>query len=112
MGFTNRWCCSLPPGCRQALEQVGLQVVEVAAANPVVSEGAPIPGYHRQRPASAALTALEVALCTWPGLVDAGEHLLAVAQHREHRPTSGERIEVYLRNRPLTPEQDRSIMSA
>ena len=29
--------------------------------------------------AAAALTALELALCNRPGLVDTGEHLLAVA---------------------------------
>jgi len=66
-------------GLRQALKQVKLQVVELAAANPVVSEGAQIPRITASSQATAALTALEVALCNWPGLVDAGEHLLAVA---------------------------------
>ena len=69
-------------GLRQALEQVGLQVVEMAAANPVVSEGAQIPRITASAQASAALTALEVALCNRPGLVDTGEHLLAVAFKR------------------------------
>jgi 2-polyprenyl-3-methyl-5-hydroxy-6-metoxy-1,4-benzoquinol methylase len=66
-------------GFRQALERAGLRVVEMAAANPVVSEGAQIPHIMASAPAAAALTALEVALCTRPGLVDTGEHLLAVA---------------------------------
>ncbi len=66
-------------GLRQALELVNLQVVELAAANPVVSEGAQIPRITASSQATAALTALEAALCNWPGLVDAGEHLLAVA---------------------------------
>lgn len=69
-------------GLRQALGRVGLQAVEMAAANPVVSEGAQIPRITASTQASAALTALEVALCNWPGLVDAGEHLLAVAFKR------------------------------
>jgi hypothetical protein len=54
-------------------------VVEMAAANPVVSEGLPIPRITDSAQASAALTTLEVALCNKPGLVDSGEHLLAVA---------------------------------
>jgi len=66
-------------GLKQALEQVGFKVVEMAAANPVVSEATPIPRITASPEASAALTALELALCTSPGLVDAGEHLLAVA---------------------------------
>jgi hypothetical protein len=61
------------------LEQIGLRVVELAAANPVVSEGAQIPRIVASTQATAALTALEVVLCNRPGLVDAGEHLLAVA---------------------------------
>lgn len=67
-------------GLRQALEQVGLQVIEMAAANPVVSEGAQIPRITANVQAAKALTALELALCSWPGLVDTGEHLLAVTK--------------------------------
>ena len=66
-------------GLRKALEKAGLQVVVMAAANPVVSEGAQIPGIESSAQAAAALTALELVLCTQPGLVDTGEHLLAVA---------------------------------
>jgi len=64
---------------RQALERVGLRVIEMAAANPVVSEAAQIPKITGSADAAAALTALEVALCSRPGLVDTGEHLLVVA---------------------------------
>jgi SAM-dependent methyltransferase len=70
-------------GLRQALGRVGLEVVEMAAANPVVSEGAQIPRITASTRAAAALTALEVALCNRPGLVDTGEHLLAVAVEKE-----------------------------
>jgi hypothetical protein len=54
-------------------------VIEMAAANPVVSERVQIPRITASAQASAALTALEVAICNKPGLVDTGEHLLAVA---------------------------------
>ena len=69
-------------GLRQALELVGLQVLEMAAANPLVSEAAPIPRIAASEKASAELTALELALCGLPGLVDTGEHLLAVAEKK------------------------------
>jgi len=66
-------------GLRQALERVGLRVIEMAAANPVVSEMAQVPRITASAQAGAALTALELALCNRTGLVDTGEHLLAVA---------------------------------
>ena len=66
-------------GLRKVLEQMGLQVIVMAAANPMVSEGAQIPQITANPQAAEALTALELALCTCPGLVDTGEHLLAVA---------------------------------
>jgi 2-polyprenyl-3-methyl-5-hydroxy-6-metoxy-1,4-benzoquinol methylase len=66
-------------GLQQALEQAGLKVVKMAAVNPVVSEGAQIPRISDNPQAAAALTTLEVAICSSPGLVDSGEHLLAVA---------------------------------
>jgi hypothetical protein len=46
----------------------------------VVSEGAQIPQITANAQAAEALSALELALCSWPGLVDSGEHLLAVAK--------------------------------
>ena len=67
-------------GLRQALETAGLQVIEMAAANPFVSEPAQIPRIAASPQAIDALTELELALCTKPGLVDSGEHLLAVAR--------------------------------
>jgi ubiquinone/menaquinone biosynthesis C-methylase UbiE len=67
-------------GMRKTLEQIGFQVVEMAAANPMVSEAARIPRIADSAQAAAALSTLEVALCSQPGLVDTGEHLLVVAQ--------------------------------
>jgi SAM-dependent methyltransferase len=69
-------------GLRQALEQVGLEVIEMAAVNPVVSEAAQIPRITASEQAAATLTELELALCNQPGLVDTGEHLLAVSDKR------------------------------
>jgi SAM-dependent methyltransferase len=77
--FRQPWVLFTSDGLRQALEKAGLQVVVMAAANPVVSEGAQIPKIASNPAAAEALTALELALCAYPGLVDAGEHLLAVA---------------------------------
>ena len=77
--YVTLWLLSLET--RQARQlTAGLQVLAKANANPVVSESVQIPRIAASPQASAALTALEVASCTWPGLVDAGEHLLAVAQ--------------------------------
>jgi 2-polyprenyl-3-methyl-5-hydroxy-6-metoxy-1,4-benzoquinol methylase len=66
-------------GLKRILEQVGLQVVEMAAAAPVVSQATPIPRISGSEQASAALAELEMVLCNKPGLIDSGEHLLAVA---------------------------------
>jgi len=66
-------------GLRKALAQVGLGVVDMAAASPLVSYAEQIPRIAADPQASAELTALEVALCNRPGLIDGGEHLLAVA---------------------------------
>ena len=67
-------------GLRRALAQTGFRVVEMAAANPLVPEGARIPLISASEQGAAALTDLEVALCNCPGLVDTGEHLLAIAE--------------------------------
>lgn len=66
-------------GFCQALEKAGYRVEILAAANPIVSEPANIPQISASDRASASLTELELALCTCPGLVDSGEHLIAVA---------------------------------
>lgn len=71
--FTSR-------GLQNALEKEGLRVVEMAAVNPIVSEASKIPRITANPKASAALAELELALCSQPGLVDTGEHLLAVAE--------------------------------
>lgn len=66
-------------GLRRTVNQAGLQVIDMAAANPVVSERVQIPRITASAEASAVLTSLEVAICSKPGLVDTGEHLLMVA---------------------------------
>lgn len=78
--FRQPWVLFTSEGLRQLLEKAGLSVVAMAASNPLVSEGAQIPNITDNPAASAALTALELALCDQPGLVDSGEHLLVVAQ--------------------------------
>jgi ubiquinone/menaquinone biosynthesis C-methylase UbiE len=67
-------------GLRDALERVGLAVTAMAAADPLVSEVAQIPRITASPQATASLTELELALCTQPGLIDSGEHLIAVAR--------------------------------
>jgi hypothetical protein len=66
-------------GFYQVLEKAGYRVEVLAAANPIVSAPAKIPQVSASDRASASLRELELALCTSPGLVDSGEHLLAVA---------------------------------
>ncbi len=66
-------------GLRRALDSAGFQVIEMAAADPVLSEGAQVPQIEGSELACATLSELELALCTKPGLIDTGEHLLAVA---------------------------------
>ena len=78
--FHQRMALFTSSGLRRSLEAAGLQVVEMATSNPVVSEGAQIPKISASEEASSALTELELALCTRSGLLDAGEHLIAVAR--------------------------------
>lgn len=77
--FRQPWVLFTSHGLRQTLEKAGLSVMALAASNPVVSEGAQIPGIASDTAATEALTALELALCDRLGLVDTGEHLLGVA---------------------------------
>jgi len=69
-------------GLQSALEHAGLRVVEMAAANPLVPEATQIPRIEESAQAAAALTSLEAAICNQPGLIDTGEHLIAVAEKR------------------------------
>ncbi len=78
--FRQPWVLFTAEGLRQVLEKAGLSVVALATSNPVVSEGAQIPNITKNLAAAEALTALELALCDRPWLVDSGEHLLAVAR--------------------------------
>ncbi len=66
-------------GLRHALAQAGFQVVEMVAAAPFLPEGTQVPRIAASEEAVAALMELELALCSQPGLVDTGTHLLAVA---------------------------------
>ncbi len=76
-------------GLRGALADAGLQAEVIASANPLVPEAASIPKIHGDERASVALADLEAALCDWPGLLDAGEHLLAVCRKADSAPPGG-----------------------
>jgi SAM-dependent methyltransferase len=76
--FTSR-------GLKQSLEQAELQVIEMASANPLVADGNQMPKVTSSPQACQALLELEVAVCNQPGLLDAGEHLIAVAAKRSKR---------------------------
>ena len=80
--FHQPWVLFTSAGLRRVLEKTGFEVVEMAAINPIVSEGTKIPNVTTSAQAAAALTALEMALCSQPGLVDGGEQLLAAANKR------------------------------
>jgi 2-polyprenyl-3-methyl-5-hydroxy-6-metoxy-1,4-benzoquinol methylase len=67
-------------GLRAALESEGCSVQRMAAANPVSRAGLPLAHIGASEAAERRLIALETALCEVPGLVDAGEHLVAVAR--------------------------------
>lgn len=67
-------------GLRSALEEAELEVVEMATSNPTVAMGFALPKTEKNEVAEAFLTELEISLCQKPGLVDAGEHIIAVAR--------------------------------
>ena len=67
-------------GLRSAMKAAGLVVETIAASDPLVPEYLQIPKITASPDASAALIALEVALCERPGLADAGGHIIAVAR--------------------------------
>ena len=70
--FSSKGLCS-------ALEQAGLELIELATSNPTVAMGCRIPNVSESAAAEASLTQLEIALCQKPGLIDSGEHLIAAA---------------------------------
>jgi len=67
-------------GLRRMLEEAGLEVRRLATANPLVSIGTPLEDIEDSDVASARLMDLEVMLSDQPGLVDTGEHLIALAR--------------------------------
>jgi SAM-dependent methyltransferase len=67
-------------GLRHAMESAGCEVLRMAAANPISRAGLPLANVSADEVSSARLTGLELAMCEQPGVVDSGEHLLAVAR--------------------------------
>lgn len=67
-------------GFLSALEDAGLAVVEMASANPIVPSFTSISSIAESASASKELERLELATCKAPGLLDVGEHLIAVAK--------------------------------
>ncbi len=67
-------------GLENALSDAGFELLELATSNPLVPEVVQLPEISANPKAAARLADLEVALCQVPGLVDAGEHLIAAAR--------------------------------
>lgn len=67
-------------GLRTAIVEAGLEVESVATANPLLPQYLRVPKIEASSYAADAVQALEVAVCDYPGLLDAGGHLLAVAR--------------------------------
>ena len=67
-------------GFLSVLEDAGLTVIEMASSNPIVPSFTSVSSIAESASASAELERLELATCKAPGLLDAGEHLIAVAQ--------------------------------
>lgn len=67
-------------GLRACLTQARFEINMMASSNPILQAGNKIPRITDSEQASSTLTDLEVALYTCPGLVDTGEHLIAVAR--------------------------------
>ncbi len=67
-------------GLKRTLEQAGLRVIEMASANPLVADGNQMPKVTSIPQACQNLLELELAVCNQPGLLDAGEHMIAVAE--------------------------------
>ena len=65
-------------GLKRALEDQGFLLLEQATSNPTLAVGSTTPKIDANPQAEARLIEVEVALCQRPGLLDAGEHLIAV----------------------------------
>jgi ubiquinone/menaquinone biosynthesis C-methylase UbiE len=67
-------------GLRDALERAGLHVETMASSNPIIPQFQALPNIETRPDAERLVRELEVAACDYPGLVDAGGHMLAVAR--------------------------------
>ena len=67
-------------GLRACLTQARFEINMMASSNPILQAGNKIPRITDSEQASSTLTDLEVVLYTCPGLVDTGEHQIAVAR--------------------------------
>ena len=65
---------------REWLEAHGCQVLEIAASNVLALYGADIAPIHADPAAWKTLLALEERLCTAPGLLDCGSHIIAAVR--------------------------------
>lgn len=65
---------------RDAVEVAGLVVETLASASAIITQYARVPNIDASPTASAEMQRLEIELCDYPGLVDAGSHLIAVAR--------------------------------
>lgn len=68
-------------GLRAAIVEAGLEPGVIATASPFLPEFLQVPRIDESPRATAALIALELALCAQPGLRDAGGHMIAVARN-------------------------------
>jgi len=67
---------------REQFDALGCEILEMASASPISAMGLPFERIAASECASRKLMALELALCRLPGLVDTGEHLIAVARKK------------------------------
>jgi SAM-dependent methyltransferase len=67
-------------GLTAALHNAGLETLELATANPLIPEGAVLERVSQDTASARHLEELEIALCQCPGLIEAGEHLIAAAR--------------------------------
>jgi 2-polyprenyl-3-methyl-5-hydroxy-6-metoxy-1,4-benzoquinol methylase len=67
-------------GLKRAVTGAGLVVETMAAANAILPVYTPVPKLEMSPKAAEVLQAFELAVCDYPGLLDAGGHLVVVAR--------------------------------
>lgn len=67
-------------GLKRVVTEAGLLVETVAAANVILPVYTPVPKFEGSSEAADVVQKLELVVCDYPGLLDAGGHLLAVAR--------------------------------